>query len=85
MEDFRSRIDLGILWLYQEYVKAESQSPGSSMNENSQYALCLNSLLKGMRRCLEPRDKYVSSSLDGRLSALPSIIFYESRQKVDFL
>ena len=26
-----------------------------------------------------------SSSLDGRLSALPSLIFYESRQKVDCL
>lgn len=57
MDDFRARIDLGILWLYQEYVKAESQHEESSLNENSQYALCLNSLLKGMKRCLEPRDK----------------------------
>ena len=30
-------------------------------------------------------DRYLSSSLDGRLSALPSLVFDESRQKVECL
>jgi len=57
MEDFRSRIDLGVLWLYQEYVKGESQKAGSSVNANSRYGLCLKMLLDGIKKFLEPRDK----------------------------
>ena len=60
MEDFRTRIDLGILWLYQEYINTETQSPGASCDRNSRYALCLRNLIEGMKKHLEPRDKYVS-------------------------
>lgn len=57
MEDFRSRIDLGVLWLYQEYVKGEAQKPGSSYLADSRYGLCLKMLLDGIKKFLEPRDK----------------------------
>ena len=59
MEDFRSRIDLGVLWLYQEYVKGEAQELGSSYAADSRYGLCLKMLLDGIKKFLEPRDKYV--------------------------
>ncbi|XP_047132295.1 symplekin isoform X1 [Hydra vulgaris] len=57
MEDFRTRIDLGILWLYQEYINTETQTPGQSREHNSRYALCLRNLIEGMKKHLEPRDK----------------------------
>jgi len=63
MEDFRTRIDLGILWLYQEYVKEECQLPGSTMEGKSQYAMCLKKILNGMKECLEPRDKLFTKFL----------------------
>ena len=63
MEDFRTRIDLGILWLYQEYVKEECQQTGSTMHANSQYAMCLKKILNGMKECLEPRDKLFTKFL----------------------
>ena len=49
MEDFRARIDLGVLWLYQEYVKGEAQQPGSSYSADSRYGLCLKMLLDGIK------------------------------------
>lgn len=63
MEDFRTRIDLGILWLYQEYVKEECQQKGSTKHSKSQYAMCLKKILKGMKECLEPRDKLFTKFL----------------------
>ena len=57
MEDFRARIDLCVLWLYQEYVKGEAQQPGSSYSADSRYGLCLKMLLDGIKKFLEPRDK----------------------------
>lgn len=53
MEDFRSRIDLCILWLFQEYVKAESKGDVIMLR----YTQCLESIINGMKTCLEPRDK----------------------------
>jgi len=63
MEDFRTRIDLGILWLYQEYVKEECHRSGSTMDADSQYAICLKKILNGMKETLEPRDKLFTKFL----------------------
>ena len=63
MEDFRTRIDLGILWLYQQYVKEEGQRPGCTIESDSQYAMCLKKILNGMKETLEPRDKLFTKFL----------------------
>jgi len=57
MEDFRNRIDLGLLWLYQEYTREESRAPGSTYAKTSRYAGCLRDLVDGIRSKLGPTDK----------------------------
>ena len=60
VEDFRSRVELALAWLYQEYVIAQGYiREDDPRTDYEQYDACLCGLLQALKDKLEPRDRYV--------------------------
>ena len=60
VEDLRSRIELALAWLYQEYVIAQGYiRDDDPRTDYEQYDACLCGLLQALKDKLEPRDRYV--------------------------
>ncbi|XP_065064870.1 symplekin-like [Rhopilema esculentum] len=57
MKDFRSRYDLAMTWLYQQFIIEESKAPKSATRRDSKYSKILTDLLVELQKCLDPRDK----------------------------
>ena len=59
MQDFRSRYELAMAWLYQQFIIEESKAPRSSTRRDSRYNRILTDMLSELQKTLDPRDKYV--------------------------